>query len=149
MLKRRFNYLNISSNIPIYSNCTPLPILCLNIAFFRSPKGGCCSISDDLSCSFKWIKDVIWRYLQWVSESKPRNKKFFFITFSDIIMSVAKGMQCTYAVMRDGMLWNRRWRSNITDKAYRYVLNKVNLKQNTNTHKRIPEYKTFRWKYRK
>ena len=30
---------------------TPPPILSLNIAFLRSPKGGCCSISDDLSCS--------------------------------------------------------------------------------------------------
>ena len=28
------------------------PILRLNIAFLRSPKGGCCSISDDLSCSY-------------------------------------------------------------------------------------------------
>ena len=30
---------------------TPPPILRLCIAYLRSPKGGCCSISDDLSCS--------------------------------------------------------------------------------------------------
>ena len=34
---------------------TPPPILRLHIAFLRSPKGGCCSISDDLSCSFKLV----------------------------------------------------------------------------------------------
>ena len=33
----------------------PPPILRLCIALLRSPKGGCCSISDDLSCSFNYI----------------------------------------------------------------------------------------------
>ena len=30
----------------------PPPILRLNIAYFEVAEGGCCSISDDLSCSF-------------------------------------------------------------------------------------------------
>ena len=36
----------------------------------RSPKGGCCSISDDLSCSFNDM------YLAYVSHKKRRNQLF-------------------------------------------------------------------------
>ena len=39
-------------DVPVGFVTPPPPILRLNIAFLRSPKGGCCSISDDLSCSF-------------------------------------------------------------------------------------------------
>ena len=38
---------------------TPPPILRLNITFLRSPKGGCCSISDDLSCSSSCPIDLL------------------------------------------------------------------------------------------
>ena len=40
----------------------PIPILRLNIAYFAVAKGGCCSISDDLSCSCKFtlIPFAVW-----------------------------------------------------------------------------------------
>ena len=43
---------NVYGFFIIKNNNNPPPILRLCIAFLRSPKGGCCSISDDLSCSY-------------------------------------------------------------------------------------------------
>ena len=39
--------------------CTPNLRQCNNYCFLRSPKGGCCSISDDLSCSSKRVAGII------------------------------------------------------------------------------------------
>ena len=56
MLKHMSN-----NDVPVGFVTPPPPIVYLNVAFLRSPKGGCCSISDDLSCSttFGETKQVV------------------------------------------------------------------------------------------
>ena len=53
----------------------PPPILRMCIALLRSPKGGCCWISDDLSCSFNEQKKT--RIKLTIGQCYPKEKMQF------------------------------------------------------------------------
>ena len=110
--QRNFTYQRVCDTWTFHkqTESSSSPLLRQCIAILRSPKGGCCSISDDLSCYYTclhpvallhciYILTIMWKYCALV-------KNHYFAP-------IANWIGCTVLSCYDDTFWNVLYRKSI------------------------------------